>query len=85
MLDSTLKYLRMFIGLAVLLVGVVLALPFIPGPGIPLIILGLVLLSDHFTWAKRSLHWANEKWHHLHWRHEWSRSCLGNVRKDSSQ
>ena len=68
MLHITFKYLRMFTGLAVLLVGLILALPMVPGPGIPVIILGLVLLSDHFTWAKRSLHWIREKWRHVHWK-----------------
>lgn len=66
MLASTRKYLRLFTGLTVLCVGILLALPLIPGPGIPLIILGLMILSDHFTWARRTLHWAKEKWHHKH-------------------
>jgi putative transmembrane protein PGPGW len=74
-----------FIGLAVLLVGIILAIPFIPGPGIPLVILGLVLLSDHFAWARRSLHWVKEKWHHhVHRKREWPRGSAPNGRKDSS-
>ena len=68
MLHIIFKYLRLFTGLVVLFVGIFLALPLVPGPGIPLIILGLVLLSDHFTWAKRSLHWIREKWQHVHWK-----------------
>ena len=42
--------------------GGLLALPLVPGPGIPLMVLGLVMLSDHFEWARRSLDWAKRKW-----------------------
>ncbi len=48
-------------GFALLLVGGVLALPGVPGPGIAVILLGLWVLSDHFTWAKRSLAWVKQK------------------------
>lgn len=37
--------LRNFVGIGILLVGVVMALPLIPGPGLVLIILGLSLTS----------------------------------------
>jgi hypothetical protein len=60
-LHLALKYVKLVIGVLLVLVGTVLALPFVPGPGIPLIILGLVFLSDHFPWAKRALHWLKEK------------------------
>lgn len=55
---ALLKHLRLFAGLVFLVLGVILALPLVPGPGIPLILLGLLLLSDHFVWAKRTLEWA---------------------------
>ena len=61
MVHFALRYIRLLTGLLLLIVGAVLALPLVPGPGIPLIILGLVLLSDHFPWAKRALHWLKEK------------------------
>ena len=64
--SGLLKPLRMFAGLVVLFVGVVLALPLVPGPGIPLILVGLLLLSDHFVWAKRTLDWAKRKWKQAH-------------------
>lgn len=57
------RYLRIAAGFAILLVGIVLALPLVPGPGIPLILLGLLLLSDHFTWAGWLLAWAKNRWH----------------------
>jgi hypothetical protein len=41
--------------------GAILALPGVPGPGIPLILLGLLILSDHFAWAKKLLEWAKRK------------------------
>jgi hypothetical protein len=59
------RHLRTCAGFLALLAGVILALPLVPGPGIPLILLGLVLLSDRFTWAKRCLGWAKRKWRRL--------------------
>jgi len=59
------KHLRIALGFLLLLAGAVLALPLVPGPGIPLMLLGLVMLSDHFEWAKRSLDWAKRKWQRI--------------------
>jgi hypothetical protein len=59
------KHLRICAGFLALLVGAILALPLLPGPGIPLMLVGLALLSDHFTWAKRCLDWAKRKWRRL--------------------
>jgi hypothetical protein len=28
----------------------------LPGPGLPLVVLGLVILATEFTWASRTLH-----------------------------
>ncbi len=53
--------LKVTAGFLLLIVGGILAIPGVPGPGILVIILGLVLLSDHFEWARKSLHWAREK------------------------
>ena len=55
------KTLRILGGFGLLLAGFVLALPFVPGPGIPLMILGLVILGEHFSWAKRLLDWGKSK------------------------
>jgi hypothetical protein len=48
-------------GFLLLSVGLILAIPGIPGPGIPIALLGLVILSSHFSWAKRFLDWAKQK------------------------
>jgi hypothetical protein len=53
--------LRIVIGFLLLILGVILAFPGIPGPGIPIALLGLWILSDHFTWAKSALAWARKK------------------------
>ena len=40
-------------GLTVLIIGLVLL--FIPGPGIPVIVFGLIILALEFVWARRIL------------------------------
>jgi uncharacterized protein (TIGR02611 family) len=37
----------------------------LPGPGIAVILLGLVVLSAEFLWAKRVLAWARERFSDL--------------------
>jgi hypothetical protein len=44
------KAVTISIGIVLLVVGV--ALLILPGPGLPLIIVGLTLLSAHFAWAR---------------------------------
>jgi len=51
-----------YAGFPLLVIGLILAIPGVPGPGIPLILFGLVLLSARFAWAKRVLEWAKRKW-----------------------
>ena len=53
--------MRLVAGFALLIIGGVLALPGVPGPGIPVILLGLLLLSDRFAWARRALAWLRER------------------------
>jgi hypothetical protein len=61
MMSRVRTILRLAAGFGLLIVGCVLALPGVPGPGIVLILLGLVLLSDHFAWARRALAWARQE------------------------
>ena len=42
-------------GFSVLLGGVVLSLPFVPGPGLLLVAIGLGMLALEFAWAERLL------------------------------
>jgi uncharacterized protein (TIGR02611 family) len=42
-------------GFAVLLAGIVLSLPFVPGPGLLLVAIGLGMLALEFAWAERLL------------------------------
>ena len=58
-------------GFAMLAIGLVLAIPGVPGPGIPLVLLGLVSLSNHFAWARRSVAWLKQKTDRLR-RKRWS-------------
>jgi hypothetical protein len=55
------KLVRLTVGFALLVIGFILSLPLVPGPGIPLMILGLVILSEHVPWARRLLEWAKRK------------------------
>ena len=48
-------------GFLLVSVGLVLAIPGIPGPGIPIALLGLVILSGHFSWAKKLLDKVRQK------------------------
>ncbi len=60
-LVSIRKGFRIFAGFFLLVAGLILAIPGVPGPGIVVMILGLVILSDHFHWARRLLDWAKRK------------------------
>ena len=44
---------RIVIGSLLILAGIVLSLPLVPGPGLLLIFGGLTLLSGEFEWARR--------------------------------
>jgi hypothetical protein len=55
------KVFRLALGFGLLIIGAVLALPAVPGPGIPLMLLGLWILSGHFAWARKILAWARQK------------------------
>ncbi|HKQ01205.1 MAG TPA: PGPGW domain-containing protein, partial [Actinomycetes bacterium] len=51
------------VGSALLVVGA--AMLVLPGPGIAVILLGLVVLSAEFQWAKRVLAWARDRGRNL--------------------
>jgi uncharacterized protein (TIGR02611 family) len=55
------KILKTIVGFVLVAVGLVLSVPGIPGPGLVIAFIGLVMLADHFDWAKRIVEWAKEK------------------------
>ncbi|MGD0199699.1 MAG: PGPGW domain-containing protein [Bryobacteraceae bacterium] len=55
------KIARIVAGFVLLGVGLIMAIPGVPGPGIAVIVLGLILLAEHFHWARRALDWAKQK------------------------
>jgi uncharacterized protein (TIGR02611 family) len=55
------KIASTLLGFLLLLVGLILSIPGIPGPGFAFILLGLVVLSAHYHWARRLLAWAKRK------------------------
>ena len=53
MLQHTIRASRLVLGLALVLAGVVLAIPGVPGPGLLVRFVGLTVLSTEFEWARR--------------------------------
>jgi len=49
------------VGCVVILAGIVLSGPGIPGPGFLVIIVGLAILATEWEWADRLVTWAREK------------------------
>ncbi len=62
-LASAWSILAVPLGLALLAVGLVLLV--LPGPGLPVLLVALTLLSRRFPWARRALRWASARWRHL--------------------
>ncbi len=56
------KPVRAAAGIVLLVVGLILALPGVPGPGLAIAFGGLVLLSESYPWAKRTVDWLKAKW-----------------------
>lgn len=55
------RHLKIAGGFVLLGVGAILSLPGVPGPGIVLMLAGLLILSNHFEWARRLLEWAKQR------------------------
>ena len=53
MLHHTIRVSRIIGGAVLVLVGIVLALPGVPGPGLLIIFAGLGVLGGEFEWARR--------------------------------
>lgn len=52
---------RISLGFLLVAVGLILAIPGVPGPGLPVVFVGLVILAEHYHWARRVLEWAKRK------------------------
>jgi hypothetical protein len=55
------RFFKVILGFLLIVVGLILSIPGIPGPGLVLVVLGLVILSKHFQWAARILVWGKAK------------------------
>ncbi len=55
------KAARVIIGFVLLAAGLVLALPGVPGPGLAVMLVGLILLAEHFHWARRAVEWLKRQ------------------------
>jgi uncharacterized protein (TIGR02611 family) len=58
MLKHTVRLGRIVAGLLLVVVGLILALPLVPGPGLLVVAIGVGLLSHEFEWARRLRSWA---------------------------
>lgn len=50
------------VGIALVVLGIVLSLPLVPGPGFLLMLAGLGVLATDYDWAKDALAWAKDKY-----------------------
>jgi hypothetical protein len=57
MIHHVSKLLRLTVGAVLILVGLLLSLPGIPGPGVLVVILGLSMLSTDVELARRMMEW----------------------------
>jgi uncharacterized protein (TIGR02611 family) len=69
MLNHTVRLGRIVVGLLLLVVGIVLSLPLVPGPGLLVAAIGIGLLSHEFEWARRLRNWAHAEIERLRSRH----------------
>jgi uncharacterized protein (TIGR02611 family) len=53
MIQHTIRASRIVLGIALVIIGLVLALPLVPGPGLLVVFVGLTVLSAEFEWARR--------------------------------
>jgi uncharacterized protein (TIGR02611 family) len=56
---------RIIFGLVLLVLGLFISIPGVPGPGIVLIVLSFGILSHDFHWADRVHTYVKRKWHEV--------------------
>ena len=57
MLRHTIRASRVVLGIVLVLIGIVLSLPLVPGPGVLIVFVGVTVLSAEFEWARRLRDW----------------------------
>jgi uncharacterized protein (TIGR02611 family) len=65
MLKHTVRVGRIVVGSVLMLLGAVLSLPLVPGPGLLLVVIGLGFLSHEFEWARRLRNWAHTEFERI--------------------
>ncbi|MBI3797491.1 MAG: hypothetical protein HY268_11075 [Deltaproteobacteria bacterium] len=56
---------RIIFGLLLLLLGVFMSIPGVPGPGIVVIVFSFAILSRDFYWAERAHNYLKRLWHEV--------------------
>ena len=53
LLEHTKRIIRITGGIVVIVVGIILSVPGVPGPGLIVVFIGLSILAVDFVWARR--------------------------------
>ena len=56
---------RIICGFMLLLLGLFMSIPGVPGPGIVVIVFGFAVLSRDFYWAERAHNYVKQLWHEV--------------------
>lgn len=48
------------LGVLLVIAGLILSLPLVPGPGILVLVIGLAVLGSEYDWASDAMHWAKD-------------------------
>jgi uncharacterized protein (TIGR02611 family) len=64
-LQHTVRATRIVIGIVLIVLGGLLSLPLVPGPGLLLVFGGLTVLSSEFEWARRWKTYLHDQFHRL--------------------
>jgi hypothetical protein len=61
MFKASVSRLRLVGGFALLVAGIICAIPGVPGPGLAMIVIALLVLQDYFNWPRKVLTWVRGK------------------------
>jgi uncharacterized protein (TIGR02611 family) len=56
---------RIIFGLTLLVLGLFMSIPGVPGPGIVVIVISFGILSHDFHWAEKAHVYVKRKWHEI--------------------